>query len=169
MVGGFVRRLVKIALFGWIVGSVVSAIVAIAAKRLMMSRGDETSDEIDLVAIYEGLSFTSRAPAFRGGSVLAWYAGARIDLRGATLDPACGRLRVRALFGGLQVLVPESWAVDVKAGAYLGGVSGDATVQGPSAGPVLVIEGWAAFAGIEITTDDDSDWSGQSTREASAS
>jgi hypothetical protein len=167
-VGKVIRRLLTLAIVGWIVGGVVSALVAVAAKRSMISQGDELSDEIDIIAIFEGRSFTSRAAAFRGGSALAWYSAARIDLRGATLDPAGGRLRVRALFGGLQVLVPESWSVDIQARAFLAGVTRDILSAELTPGPVLVIEGWACFGGIEITTEDEVDWSGQASTAATA-
>jgi hypothetical protein len=39
------------------------------------SRVDAESDELGLVAILEGVQLESRAKAFRGGSMLAWFGG----------------------------------------------------------------------------------------------
>ena len=49
-------------------------------KRAMPSRGDEDSDEVSLVAIFDGVKLESRAKAFKGGSMLAWFGGIDVDL-----------------------------------------------------------------------------------------
>jgi len=99
--------------FGFvIISSILAAVVAAVAKRHMFSSGTETDDEFDLVTIFDGVDFASTAPAFRRGSVLTWYGGGQIDLRDATLDPAGAELNIRALFGGVQLIVPETWRVE---------------------------------------------------------
>ena len=49
-------------------------------KRALPSRGRE-SDEVALVAVFDGTVLRSEAKAFRGGSMLAWYGGIQADLR----------------------------------------------------------------------------------------
>ena len=149
-----IRTILAVFLGLWLSVALASAIAAIVAKSRLVSRGLEADDEVDLVTIYDGLDFASTAPAFRGGSILCWYGGGSIDLRGATLDPAGARLRVRALFGGLRLVVPETWRVENRITAILGGV-GDARDESQVAadGPTLVLEGWAAFGGIGIAAD----------------
>ena len=56
-------------------------------KRALPSRGDATSDEVALVAVFDGTVLRSEAKAFRGGSMLAWYGGIQADLREAELAP----------------------------------------------------------------------------------
>jgi hypothetical protein len=51
------------------------------AKRALPSRGDEESDVLGLVAIFDGIELESRATAFTGGSILAWFGGIDLDLR----------------------------------------------------------------------------------------
>ena len=67
----------------------LAGIVALPSfvKRVMPSRGDEESDEVALVAIFDGVALKSRAKAFRGGSMLAWFGGVAVDLREAQLAP----------------------------------------------------------------------------------
>ena len=70
------------------VGSVAGFMAAAAfVKHAVPSRGNEESDELGLVAVFDGIDLTNRAASFRGGSVLAWYGGISLDLREATLAP----------------------------------------------------------------------------------
>jgi Cell wall-active antibiotics response 4TMS YvqF len=115
---------------------------------------DEDADELDIAAIFDGLEARSRATAFRGGELLVWFGGGTLDLREATLDPAGATLRVRAIFGGLEVIVPESWPVEVDANSIFGGV-GDATDPesvDPTL-PTLVLQILAVFGGATVQTE----------------
>lgn len=136
-----------------VVGGIASAIAAVIAKRRMTSSGGQTDDEFDQVVIYDNLDFVSTAGALRRGSVLTWYGGGTIDLRGATLDPAGATIELRTLFGGLQLVVPPSWRVERDVTAIFGGV-GDIRGFEPdtAASPVLRLTGWAAFGGIAIAS-----------------
>jgi hypothetical protein len=79
-------------------------------RRVLPSRGSDESDELALVAIFDGIELTSRATAFRGGSMLAWLGGIAVDLRAATLAPEA-HLSVTALLGGVAIRVPPEWRV----------------------------------------------------------
>ncbi len=56
-------------------------------KRALPSRGDEESEELALVAVFDGIDLKSRAKGFKGGSVLAWFGGIALDRREAELAP----------------------------------------------------------------------------------
>jgi len=119
---------------------------------------DETSDEINLVAIFEGVDVANSAAAFRGGSVLAWYGGGDLDLRDATLDPAGARLRARSIFGGLRILVPASWPVEVHSVGLFGGVgNGTDPATADPASPTLTIDALSVFGGLAITNEPSED------------
>ena len=125
------------------------AATAAFVKRIMPSRGEAESDELGLVAIFDGIEFESRAKAFRGGSVLAWFGGIEADLSGAELADGA-RLSVNAVFGGVEITVPPSWRVESNAKALVGGIDYRTPAQDDPAAPVLTIEGMAVFGGIEI-------------------
>ena len=112
---------------------------------------DEDANELDYAVIFGEIEARSRAQAFRGGTLLVWYGGGMLDLRGATLDPAGATLSVRAIFGGLEILVPESWPVVVHASSALGATE-DATDPSTTdpASPTLVLETRSIFGGITI-------------------
>ena len=131
------------------VGCVAGFMAAAAfVKRAVPSRGDEESDELGLVAVFDGIDLTSRATSFRGGSVLAWYGGISLDLREATLAPDA-RLTVHTLFGGLAIRVPPEWRVESNLQALAGGADVRPGSESPDA-PTLTLDGRALFGGIAV-------------------
>jgi len=149
-----VRNLFRFLLGISLLGGIASAIAAAVAKGRLASRGTETDDEVDLVTIYDGLELESRATAFRGGSILCWYGGVTLDLRQATVDPAGATLYVRAIFGGVQLAIPESWPVENRMRAVFGGVGDtrEPSAQDPGA-PAVVLEGFALFGGVGVVAE----------------
>jgi len=148
-----IRRLAALFTGGLMLASVMGAIAARAAKQRIVTVDDPDADEVRLTAIFEPISFRSAASSFRGGTVDCWYGGGVIDLRDATLDPAGALLRVRALFGGAQILIPATWKVSTKV-VGIGGV-GDGRRRGEIApdAPHLSIEGVALFGGFGLTSE----------------
>jgi hypothetical protein len=133
--------------------TLVGAVAALRARRRTAHVVDEAADEVAVAGILGPMYFRSTASAFRGGSIDCWYGGGAVDLREARIDPAGARLRVRALFGGGQIVVPEAWRVVSHFGG-LGRINdGRPAVERPSDAPVLTIEGFAVFGGFEITSE----------------
>jgi hypothetical protein len=148
-----IGRLVAVFTGGLMLASIVGAIVAGAAKRRIVPVETADADEVRLTAIFEPMSFRSTAAAFRGGNVDCWYGGGVIDLREATLDPAGARLQVRAVFGGGQILVPETWRVSSKIVGIGGLGDGRPRVELAADAPHLMIEGVAVLGGFGVMSD----------------
>jgi hypothetical protein len=125
------------------------AAAAAFAKRALPSRGDAESDEVALVAVYDGVELASRAAAFRGGSLLAWYGGIAFDLREATLAPEGATITAHALFGGIAVRIPQGWRVESTARSFAGGVA--TRGSGDEDAPTLRLDGVALFGGIAVS------------------
>ena len=122
---------------------------ALAVKRAIPSRGGADSDEVALVAVFDGAELDSEAKAFRGGSMVAWYGGVDADLRQAKLAPEA-HLNVTAMFGGIQLLVPPGTRVQSNVRAIAGGVDvGGKDPDDPDA-PLLVIDGFAFCGGVAV-------------------
>ena len=151
------RRSIKVLGLAAVVGLTLPPIAAAIARRGMVVVDDPDAPQIALATIFDGQDLVNRSAAFRGGTSICWYGGQRLDLRGATLADEGATLRVRCLFGGLQVLVPETWRVEVRSIPIFGGVQDDS--RGPGgAGPLLTIEAVCAFSGISIATREDDAW-----------
>ena len=139
-------RSLSIFLFGTWAGVMASAAFA---KRAVPSRGDEESEELSLAAIFDGIELKSRAQAFRGGSLLAWFGGIDVDLREAELAPDA-RLSVHALFGGIAIETPPGWRVESKVKALSGGVDVRTPVVDDLEAPVLTLDGMALLGGVAV-------------------
>ena len=106
------KKVLKIVLI-LVAIQVVMAVVMQVVRRLYPSFGDEESNEINLLAPMYGIDLTSHASAFRGGAAKVIMGGIRLDLRDATLDPSGGQLMLTTVMGGIQVLIPSDWDVQV--------------------------------------------------------
>ena len=146
-------RVLSIFLGGFLVAMAGAAVGALTLKRRIVQRASPDADEISLAAIFKPISFESRATSFRGGDVELWYGGGIIDLRGATLDPAGATLRVRTVFGGAQLLVPEGWQVTTRVMGIGGAGDGRPRMDRATDAPRLTIEGTAFFGGLGVTSD----------------
>lgn len=131
------------------VGSVAGFMAAAAfVRHAFPSRGDEESDEVALVAVFDGIDLTNRSASFRGGSVLAWYGGVSLDLREATLAPDA-HLTIHTLFGGVAIRVPPEWRLESSMQVLAGGADVRPGAETADA-PTLTIGGRAIFGGIAV-------------------
>jgi hypothetical protein len=139
------RSLLAFKLGAWVGMLTAAAFV----RRAVPSHGDAESDEISLVAVLDGIDLKSRARAFRGGSMLAWFGGIALDLREAEIA-ADARLSVSTLFGGIAIKTPSSWRIESNVKSLAGGVDARTPAQDNSDAPVLSLEGMALFGGIAV-------------------
>jgi hypothetical protein len=135
--------------------AVTQAVAAVVGQLLSRRRswGDERSEEFRVEAITAGRRFVSTAPALRAGAVVATMGGVDVDLRGATLDPGGATLDVRTTMGGVQISVPEHWAVTVDRHVVAGGVDVQLAPPEdlPADAPRLHVRAAARNGGISIT------------------
>jgi Cell wall-active antibiotics response 4TMS YvqF len=143
-----VLRAAGLTLLGFWAGLLTAAAVM---RRVVRSRGDAESDDVALVAIFDGIDLESRATAFRGWSMLAWFGGIKVDLRGATLAPDGAHLELHALNGGITICVPDGWRLQSNLGAVLGGVDARAPEPEGVDAPTLTLDGFALFGGVAVT------------------
>ena len=140
------RTLVVFKLGAWVGMFAAAAFI----KRALPSRGDEESDELTLVAVFDGIDLKSRAKGLKGGSMLAWFGGIALNLRDAELAPGA-RLTAHTFFGGVALQIPPGWRVESEARALSGGVDIRTAAQDDPDAPVLKLEGMAIFGGIAVS------------------
>jgi hypothetical protein len=150
MLGRLLRAL-SILLFAWFV-----FIAGAVAYAKLFGRTTSTpapdADEIDLVATFGPLNYAGRSQAFRGGRITTWFGGGQVDLREAVLAPGGATIRIQALFGGGNLIVPDDWRVETHVRG-LGGASDDRPeVDKVPGAPTLRVEGPAIFGGWGITS-----------------
>ena len=141
----FILKLVR-AVFIAAVGA------AVAAKFVLESHGGPETEEVDLVAIFDGKQLVSSADPFYGGHVLAMFGGVELDLRKAQPAPTGIRLDATVVMGGLSVIVPEGWRVFHEGNVFLGGFSDQTRTTAEEDVPTMTIAGHLAFGGIQVIT-----------------
>ena len=112
--------------------------------------GSASDDTIGAVAVMSGVRRRSSSSDFRGGDVIAVMGGAVIDLRDAMVASGEARIEVFAMWGGIEIFVPEGWAVEDRVFPFMGGVDDKTRRPTAEVPPRLVVRGLAIMGGVEI-------------------
>ena len=137
-------------LAGFVFLNVALILGAMVARRRLPRYGDEHSDTFALVAAMDGVDFASKADPLRSGSGTAVAGGIEIDLTGAR-PAGMATLDLTAVAGGIDVVVPQDWRVEMDSSAFMGGI--DNLTEPDAAGedaPVLVVTAKAFMGGIAV-------------------
>lgn len=112
------------------------------------ARGDGST--VSSFAMMAGLERTNRSEAFRGGDLTAVMGGVGLDLRGARLAPEGATIDVFALWGGIELTVPEGWRVELDVMPLLGAFEDRTRAAETATAPTLKIRGFVVMAGGEV-------------------
>ena len=107
-------------------------------------------DTVDLFVIFSGIDTMNQSLAFKGGKLSAIFGGIDLDLRGASLNNNEAFLDVSALFGGVDIKVPDNWRVEMTGTPIFGGWENNTRPNTDQGAPVLKIRGTAIFGGIDV-------------------
>ncbi len=106
-------------------------------------------DWVHGTALMGGLVRRCVSQNFQGGSLTAIMGGCEVDLRGASIASGRAVLDCFALWGGIEVKVPEDWSVVVQGTPLLGAFE-DKTAKSGASAKVLLVQGAAVMGGVEI-------------------
>jgi predicted membrane protein len=118
------------------------------------SGGNANPHVLDEHAVFGGIQRRVDSQEFEGGQITSIFGGVHLDLRGASTKKDEMVIEMNAIFGGVELLVPDTWDVTVRGEAIFGGFE-DKTMRRrePPAGkrPHLVITGSAVFGGVTVS------------------
>lgn len=137
----FIFKLLRLAVLGTL-GT------ALVAKFMLKSNATETTQEVDMVAIFGGEDLASKADPFYGGKVLVMFGGTRLDLRNAKPAPTGIYIDLAIAFGGLELVLPDGWRVDFTGRVYAGGFDDATATTADLSSPVVHIGGFVALGGV---------------------
>lgn len=113
-------------------------------------RGNEPTDAVvNAIAILSGVQRGSRARAFRGGELTAFMGGCEVDLRQAEIHGEAV-IDVFAMWGGIEIRVPESWNVIGQMTPIMGGFQDSTRAAGDARNHTLLIRGLVVMGGVEV-------------------
>jgi predicted membrane protein len=102
------------------------------------------------VAVMGGFNRKVVSSVFERAELTAFMGGGKLDLREAALANGHGVVDIFALMGGFEILVPETWNVDVRVTPFMGGCD-DRTIRHPDGtAPRLTIRGFVMMGGIDV-------------------
>lgn len=98
-------------------------------------------------AVFSGSDLNYDGEVFEGAEITAVFGGVKCDLRKAVIEKDCA-LQVSAIFGGIDVFVPDNVNVKVRSTSLFGGISNKTAVCKDA--PTIYVGGTCMFGGVEI-------------------
>jgi len=115
------------------------------------SAGVQSGDRVNSLVAFFGREVVSESQQFGGGSIFTVFGATEVDLRRARPVPEGAAMDVVVAFGGVDIVIPEGWRVEVKGIPLFGGWSNKVSRDLVSAdAPLLSIEALVAFGGLDI-------------------
>ena len=104
---------------------------------------------VSAMAVLAGVNRGNTSKTFRGGDLTAVFGGCQIDLRQAAIEGEAV-IDVFAMWGGIEIKVPENWSVSGRVTPILGGYE-DKTRRVPDGtNQRLLVRGLVIMGGVEI-------------------
>jgi predicted membrane protein len=112
---------------------------------------NDSSDVVNAQALFTGIERRILSKNFKGGKTSAIFGGTEIDLSQADLAEGA-MLNVEVAFGGVKLIVPSHWELQINVSNVFAGVEDKRTYSQVPADPtkVLRIYGSVIFGGLEI-------------------
>ncbi len=117
---------------------------------------DEDKLEIDMIdsfEVFSGGTKKIRSNNFRGGKITSIFAGPEFDFYDCSLAEGTNILDITAVFGGIELVIPNDWNVIINVTSIFGGIDDKRKYISKSDGSskgTLIIKGFVLFGGGEI-------------------
>lgn len=138
---------------------VPTIIIVVGAKMIFGGLFDKKANEISAemkesgaepkvgCAIFSGYNMNFDGEIFDGAELNAIFGGVKCDLRNAIIEKDCV-IKTSAIFGGIDILVPENINVKTNTTAIFGGVSNKTASKNNV--PTIYVTGTCMFGGTDI-------------------
>jgi predicted membrane protein len=121
-----------------------------AAVGGLATSGSDTSSTVNGFALLGGVKRKVVSQDFRGGALTAILGGCELDLRHASISSGQAVIDTFALWGGIEIRVPQEWSVVVQGTPILGAFDDKTVRVGGDGSKVLVIKGVALMGGVDV-------------------
>jgi predicted membrane protein len=117
--------------------------------------GNGAANTIQAFAIFGGVERRVHMTNFAGGELTAMFGGIEMDFRSADIDGEEAVLFLDAVFGGIELVLPDRWNAVWEGQSIFGGYSDEtrpALPDVPGAPPKkrLILRGRALFGGVSV-------------------
>ena len=105
--------------------------------------------EREFCACFGGQTVKFDGQDFKGATVNGIFGGITLDLRNAKIKDG-SVIEAAAIFGGVNILIPEDLKVEIKSTSIFGGVTDKTKAKEKKDKITLYVNGSAIFGGVEI-------------------
>ena len=132
---------------GFFVGpGILVGVIALLAFVYMIDHGVQGD-----AAVFGSVDRRVSAQDFHGGRCTAIFGGCKIDLRDAQMQGREAVLTTYAIFGDVEIRVPEDWEVVSRGAAVFGGFENRTRrLANGAASKTLILDGAAVFGGVSV-------------------
>jgi len=132
----------------WPIALVIAGIAIVAHAfgfRVPSLRGDSGST---VWAIFGAPKIVVNSHNYTGGRIIAFMGGCQLDLTKADMESGPAFIELIAIWGGIEIKVPEGWEVAGNLVPIMGGA--DIKTKAASGGRRLNVSGLAIMGGVDI-------------------
>jgi predicted membrane protein len=116
--------------------------------------GTSHSSQPNVTAILSGAQHKIVGQDFQGADVTAVLAGVTMDFRSAHMVGRDATVDVFAMWGGIDLVVPEGWRVEGRVTPILGAYQDSTVVPADPNAPKLIVRGDVVMGGIEVMNEE---------------
>lgn len=110
---------------------------------------EKINKDDEIGAVFAGQDINMNGEEFNGKNLSAVFGGVKLDLRKAKIKEDAV-INATAIFGGVEILVPDDVAVVTKSNSIFGGVSNKTNNNPKDGAPTIYVNGAGIFGGVEI-------------------
>ena len=114
--------------------------------KMLKSNGTEIKNT---TATFSGTNVNFGGEVFDGAELNAIFGGIKCDLRGAVIEKDCV-INASAIFGGIDIFVPDNLNVKINSTSIFGGVSDKKHNNNQANTPTLYINATCMFGGVDV-------------------
>jgi predicted membrane protein len=132
--------------------AIVGVGVALSGSEAEGAETTITGSRFESVAVGSGIRHRVDSSALERGEAKAVMGGLSLDLRGAEIAGEEASIDVGAVFGRIELRVPEDWRVETRVGAVVfGGVENRARVPESENAKRLLVRGNVVFGALDVS------------------
>ena len=126
---------------------ILTGIFGSRANEILKNLKAEGKDTKSGFAAFSGVDLCYDGQVFEGAELTAVFGGIKCDLRNAVIEKDCA-IQICAVFGGIDIIVPDNVNVKAVTNSIFGGVSNKTAVRKDA--PTVFISGTCMFGGADI-------------------
>jgi predicted membrane protein len=123
---------------------------AVGGGARMAAADGSAEDRVSGLAIMGGVVRQCNAQDFRGGDLTAVMGGCEVDLRRASIESGEAVIEAFALWGGIDIRVPEDWTVVGKVVPVMGAFEDKTRPPADGGKKRLIVRGAVLMGGVEV-------------------